>query len=63
MKGKLRLWGAIFCVACVVAACAEKVEDDIEAKRELAFETWMELYGDGATRLPSGVYVKKLSSS
>ena len=63
MKGKLRLWGAIFCVACVVAACAEKVEDDIEAKRKLAFETWMELYGDGATRLPSGVYVKKLSSS
>ena len=63
MKGKLRLWGAIFCVACVVAACAEKVEEDIEAKRKLAFETWMELYGDGATRLPSGVYVKKLSSS
>ena len=54
---------AILIVASVLGACAEKVEDDIEGKRKLAFETWMELYGDGATRLPTGVYVKKLSSS
>ena len=54
---------AILIVASVFGACAEKVEDDIEGKRKLAFETWMELYGDGATRLPTGVYVKKLSSS
>ena len=63
MSGKLRFWGAILIIAFAFVACAEKVEDDIEAKRELAFETWMELHGDGATRLPSGVYVKKLSSS
>ena len=63
MKGKLRFFSVIAVVACLVVACAEKVEDDIEAKRKLAFETWMEMYGDGATRLSSGVYVKKLSSS
>ena len=63
MRGKLRFFLAILIVASVLGACAEKVEDDIEGKRKLAFETWMELYGDGATRLPTGVYVKKLSSS
>ena len=63
MSGKLRFFLAILIVASVLGACAEKVEDDIEGKRKLAFETWMELYGDGATRLPTGVYVKKLSSS
>lgn len=63
MKGKLRFFSVIAVVACLVVACAEKVEDDIEAKRELAFETWMQMYGEGATRLSTGVYVKKLSSS
>lgn len=63
MSGKLHFFLAILIVASVLGACAEKVEDDIEGKRKLAFETWMELYGDGATRLPTGVYVKKLSSS
>ena len=63
MRGKLRFFLAILIVASVLGACAEKVEDDIEGKRKLAFETWVELYGDGATRLSTGVYVKKLSSS
>ena len=43
MSGKLRFFLAILIVASVLGACAEKVEDDIEGKRKLAFETWMEL--------------------
>lgn len=46
-----------------LSACSKYEEPDMDEQRRLAFEAWMELYGEGAVKQESGIYMKQLKGS
>ena len=54
----------MLCSAAIVLAvsCAEQPEEDTQARQQLAFDAWITNHVEGAVKLPSGVYIKKLTT-
>ena len=63
MKNIVSVILAVACAAIFMSSCAEKQDDDTLKKQLASFDAWMEYYGDGAVKQPSGIYIKKLESS
>ena len=62
MNRIIRVISACAVAAVCLSSCAKEPSVDWDTLREDAFEAWMDLYGDGAEKQESGVYIKKLHS-
>ena len=63
MNKAVRIAWAVSIVAIVAASCAKEPSDNLGEKQMAAFDAWVGLYGDGAEKQPSGIYIKKLHSA
>ncbi|MDD3108399.1 MAG: DUF6359 domain-containing protein [Alistipes sp.] len=46
----------------VLSSCAKQPKEDAGEIWQMAFDEWMTLYGDGAEKQASGIYIKKLKT-
>lgn len=63
MKNILSLVLGGLAVLLLSVSCAKEKEPSREELEQISFDAWMSLYGDGAEKQASGMYVKKLKST
>ncbi len=60
---KIVSFGFLAAALLLLASCAKEKTPDEQTLQRASFDAWMSLYGDGAERQGSGMYVKKLVNS
>lgn len=62
MRRYFLIIAVIVSAAAMAVSCSKPVPDDTDDQRNVAFEAWMSVYGDGAVKDESGIYIKKIDS-